>query len=78
MLRAKGHKPLGFQILVPIMWFGGEFGGAIAFALLDPTVLKDGFNLIVYLGALVTAVFLVGVLFIIAHFLEPRQTVGNG
>ena len=31
VLRDKGRKPLGFQILLVIMWFGGEFlGGAVA------------------------------------------------
>lgn len=78
ILRAKGYKPLKFQILVPVVWIGGEFAGAVIFMLFTPPEALEGNLTILYLVAVLVAIFGVGALFIIAKGLEPIGEANEG
>jgi hypothetical protein len=77
MLRDKGHKPLGYQVLLVLFWFGGEFVGAVATTVMlalvsGPNAVEQGFNVLAYVGALIGAVMGAGLAFLIAKLLPDR------
>jgi len=74
-MRGKGYeRPLGFQILVPIAWFGGEFLGAFVYAIVRAIMGQQdtGFDIVLYVIALLTAAVFTGGLFLIVGLFERR------
>ena len=76
MLRDKGYNPLAFQILLVVFWFGGEFLGAVAAAVVH--VVRHGgpppeFSLGLYLFAIVGAGCGAGLWFLIAGLMPPKR-----
>jgi hypothetical protein len=73
-LRQKGRKPLLFQIMLVLMWFGGEVAGGIVAAVVYVLVQGQAppeFSLPVYLGAIAGAACGAGFCFMIAWLVPP-------
>src|ERR1700744_1899926 len=75
LMRSKGYdKPFWFQFFVPVCWLGGEFLGAFVYAIIR--VIRGqqatGFDIFLYLAALVGAGLGAGVIFLIANCFSPR------
>ncbi|MBY0523210.1 MAG: hypothetical protein K2R98_07415 [Gemmataceae bacterium] len=74
-LREKGHTPLGYQVLLVVLWVGGEFtaamlGGAIS-EVMNPG--REPNMLLLYGFALVGAATGAGITFLIANSLSPTE-----
>lgn len=74
-LREKGRSPLLFQIMLVVMWIGGEVAGAIVGIIIEMIrngpINDDGFNWMVYLFALIGAAIGAAITFAIVSFLPP-------
>lgn len=73
-LRDKGRKPLMFQIMLVVMWIGGEFCAGVVAGIVQ--VIQHGDadfepGLPVYLAAIAGAALGAGACFLIVHFLPP-------
>jgi hypothetical protein len=74
LVESKNRYALPFQILVPIMWFGGAiFGGAVCAVVAAFNKDNDVNKLIVYVYALAGAAISVGFLFLIAACLPEAR-----
>lgn len=76
-LRAKGRSAGWFQVLLVVLWIGGELAGAVTVMLLT----ADGsgeVNAAAYVGALVGAACGAAVVFIIARSLPPVEHMRTG
>jgi hypothetical protein len=78
-MRAKGYKPVWLQILMVLMWFGGEVFGAMVAAIVamiaaSPANLEtfEPPMLPVYLGALIGAACGAGIVFTIVALLPDK------
>lgn len=75
LMRGKGYeKPFWFQFFVPIFWLGGEFIGALVYSILravrgEPA---GGFDLKLYLVAIVAAALATALYFVIAKSFPTR------
>jgi hypothetical protein len=75
MLRAKGRKPIGYQIWLVLMWFGSEFAAGFVMGMIQ--VLQNGgqadmeFDLSIYIVAIVAAAVGAGIVFTTAALLPP-------
>src|ERR1700761_2385777 len=75
MMRNKGYnKPFWFQFFVPVFWFGGEVFGAFVVAIVRAIQGQrdTGFDLFLYLFALLGAGVGAGVIFLIASSFSRR------
>jgi hypothetical protein len=75
LMRSKGYdKPFWFQLFVPVGWLGGEFSGAFVYAVIRAIRGQQdtGFNLFLYLAALVGAGLGAGGIFLIANCFSRR------
>ncbi len=67
MMRSRGYaRPIGFQLLVILCWFGGEVVGAVAVAIAYGATGHADAGFMPYLGAIATAVVATGLVFLIA------------
>ena len=77
ILRGKGRKPLGFQILLVVLWFGGEFAGGIVGGVIqavrNPGQQEFQMDATTYLLALLGAAIGVCFVYFIAYILPPVQ-----
>ena len=77
IIRRKGRKPLVFQILCGISWFVGEIAGFVIGSIVQAIRLGDqgpaGFDLSVYIFALVGAGCGAGFWFLVANILPPVE-----
>jgi len=75
--RDKGRAPIGFQIMAVVLWFGFEFVGAVAAAVLAALAsgTEEPSMLIVYAGALGGAVFSLLVSFGVVKSLPVKRTM---
>jgi hypothetical protein len=75
MLKEKGRSATGYVILFVVLWFGGEFFGAIAgtalLALQNPANLEQGFSCVTYIFALIGAAIGGGIGYAIAAAATP-------
>lgn len=75
ILRAKGHKPLVFQILLVVSWFGAEFVVGFVAGFIRAVQLGNaqpqGFDITGYVFALIGAACAGGFWFLVAN-LMPR------
>jgi hypothetical protein len=75
LMRARGYeKPFWFQFFVPVFWLGGEFLGAFIYGIgralrSEPA---EGFDIKVYLVAIVAAALSTTLLFAIARSFRSR------
>lgn len=79
-MRAKGYKPIWLQILMVLMWFGGEVFGAmvavIVGMIVSPPANIETFEppmLPAYLGALAGAACAAGIIFTIVALLPDKS-----
>jgi hypothetical protein len=77
MLRAKGQKPLPYQIMLVVFWIGGEIMGFIVGAVVEAAqsggAPSEEFNLMGYFMALIGAACGAGLAFLIAYMLPNNQ-----
>ena len=77
ILRAKGRKPLMFQIGLVLSWFGAEFAGGVVAGIIQAVRLEgrqpEGFDFSIYIFALVGAACAAGFWFFIANVLPPVE-----
>ena len=74
ILRDKGRKPRPFQILLVVMWFGGELAAGFVAGIVQVArqgQLDPGVNPAVYLFAVLGAACGAGITFLIARQLSP-------
>ncbi len=79
-LREKGRKPLLYQIMLVLMWIGGEIAGAIVAAVVYVVVQGQAppdFSLPIYLGAIVGAASGAAFCFMIVWLLPPAYEEPN-
>jgi len=80
MLREKGRKPLLYQIMLILMWLGGEISAAIVAVVVYVVVqghAPPDFSLSIYLGAIFGAACGAGFCFTIAWLLPPAYVESN-
>ena len=80
VLRNKGRNPVLFQVLLVLMWIGGEIAGFIVGAIvyaMQHGGPPDGFELSSYVFAIVGAACGAGFTFLVAHLIPAAQTVEN-
>lgn len=77
MLRAKGRKPLGLQILLVVCWLGGEFAGGMVAGVIqvirNPGQQEVQVDITIYLFALGGAALGTGFVYFIAYLLPPNE-----
>ena len=74
IVRSKGRKPLGFQILLVMLWIGGEFFGGVVAGVVHAVRHGDvpfEFGISVYLYALGGAGCGAGFCFLLAYLMPP-------
>lgn len=75
LMRSKGYdKPFWFLFFVPVCWLGGEFLGAFVYAVVRAIRGQQdtGFDIFLYLAALVGAGLGAGGIFLIANCFSRR------
>lgn len=76
LMRGKGYeKPFWFQFFVPVFWLGGEFIGAFLYLVLRALRGEQavGFDIKLYLVAIVAAVLAATLYFVIAKSFPCRS-----
>lgn len=77
LLRSKGRKPLVFQILLVVSWFGAEFCAGVIAAIVQEV--RGGgqpggvFDWKLYLFALIGAASAAAFWFLVAYLIPPKQ-----
>lgn len=74
IVEAKGHRGTWYKVLAVVMWFGGEFVGAIVGAILFG---QEGGQCAAYLFALLGAAMSAGTVYLIAKNLQPATKEYN-
>src|SRR5579871_3524599 len=78
LMRSKGYeRPFWFQFFVPVCWLGGEFIGALIYAVIRAMREQQatGFDFFLYLAALVGAGIGAGCIFLIANCFSNRSQI---
>ena len=76
VLRSKGRKPLVFQILLVLSWFGAEFCAGIIYGVFQSfrgAPADMGFDFTLYVVALLGAACAAGFWFLIAYLLPSAE-----
>ena len=77
ILRSKGRKPLFFQIMLVLSWFGAEFVGGVVGGIMQAVRHggggPGGFDFTIYICALVGAACAAAFWFLIANILPPVE-----
>lgn len=77
LMRAKGRKPLLFQIMLVAFWLGGEIGASIIYAIAQVVITggEPEIGFVAFIVAIGGGVVGAGIAFLIASLVPPSESV---